>query len=178
MGFENKLKRAHKAAQSAPDPVPALLGKSPDLIMATVIDIFHKVGHTGGGPIFPAALVHELVPGSDLVAGFSVFDDRFCFANVWVERAGEQYDPGTAIIRLLNEGFADPVTLSKSPKGPRVDQGDNGNGNRSDNDEETAAAQDRDAEESFALYMDDPAAWWGRAPPEMVRIRKLLRVHK
>lgn len=139
----------------------SLLGKSPDLIMATVIDIFHKVGHTGGGPIFPAALVH-------------VFDDRFCFANVWVERAGVQYDPGTAFIRLLNEGFADPVTLSKSPKGQRVDQGDNGNGNRSDNDEETAAAQDRDAEESFALYRDDPAAWWARAPPEMVRIRKIL----
>lgn len=157
MGYKNKLKRDRKA--SAAVETPALLGKNPDLVMATVIDIFHKVGHTGGGSIYPAVLLHELVPGSELVKGFGIIDDRLCYSNVWVEHAGETYDPGTAILRVLNEVFTEPVSLSRSPVGPRVDEEDS----------------DSFIEKSIALYRADPGEWWARAPPGMTRIRKFLR---
>ena len=159
MGYKNKVKRDRKAA--AVVETPALLGKNPDLVMASVIDIFHKVGHTGGGSLYPAVLVHELLPGSELVQGFGIIDGRLRFSNVWVEFAGEKYDPGTAILRVLNEVFTEPVSLSRDPhRGlPRVDDTDS----------------DAFVETSIALYRSDPGEWWVRAPPGMTRIRKFLR---
>lgn len=163
MGFKTRERRARRAAEAAAaaEKPPALAGANPDLVMATVIDIFHKVGGLGGGALFPAVMMHELVPGSRLAAGFGVIAGRASFATVWVELGGERYDPGTAILRVLDESFAEEVALADAPAGPRVDGGD--------------PAQDARAAESLALYRSDPRAWWARAPPGMLRIRKFLR---
>lgn len=157
MGVKDRQKRARKAAAKAEETPPALLGQNPDLIMATIIDIFHKVGHRGSA-LWSSLLLHELLPGSELVDGYGIIDDRLSFFNIWVKFEGEDYDPGTAILRVLNASFTEPVVLASEPKGPRVDEEDDA-GNR----------------RSLAEYQEDPAKWWKQAPGGLSRIRKFLR---
>lgn len=157
MGVKDRAKRARKAAAAkTEEKPPALLGQNPDLVMATVIDVFHKVGELGCS-LWPSVLLHELVPGSALEDGFGVIDGRMCFYAVWVSSKGEEYDPGTAILRVLNESFTEPVALARDPVGPRVDD------------------DEAEHRKSLASYRQDPAEWWKRAPPGLSRIRKFLR---
>lgn len=160
MGYKQKLRNIRKNVEKAARKPAMLFGENPDLIMATVIDLFHKIGHNGGGALYSAILVHELVPGSDLVEGFGIIDDRVCYYNVWVESNGEKYDPSTAILRVLDEAFTDPVVLSDTPKGDRVDLSD--------------VESLKNNVESLKLYRESPEKWWAQVPPGFTRIRKFL----
>ena len=158
MGVKDRAKRARKAAAATETKPPALLGQNPDLVFATVVDVFHKVGELGCA-LWPAVLLHELVPSSEIEEGFGVIDARMCYRAIWVAYKGERYDPATAILRVLNETFTEPVELASDPVGPRVDD----------------LNADPETSKSLALYRGDPAEWWRRAPAGLTRIRKFLR---
>ena len=164
MGVKDRAKRARKAAAAAEAEAnpPALLGQNPDLVLATVVDVFHKVGELGCA-LWPSILLHELLPGSALEEGFGVIDARMCYRAIWVSFKGERYDPATAILRALNETFTEPVALALDPVGPRVDDQDDG------------GKAESETRQSLALYRVDPDEWWRRAPPGLTRIRKFLR---
>eukprot|EP00873_Tetraselmis_striata_P027110 jgi/Tetstr1/447374/TSEL_034811.t1 len=165
MGFKQKIRAQKKlktmaAADKAARTPPMLLGESPDLIMATLVDLFHKIGHNGGGALYSAILMHELVPGSDLVEGYGIIDDRMCFYNVWVEANGEKYDPSTAILRVLETTFTEPVVLSPAPRGDRVDLSDT----------DSLANNVK----SLQVYRQSPQKWWEQVPAGFARIRKFM----
>ena len=127
MGVKDRAKRAQGRGRRRTKP-PALLGQNPDLVFATVVDVFHKVGELGCA-LWPAVLLHELVPSSEIEEGFGVIDARMCYRAIWVAYKGERYDPATAIPASSTRRSPNPgslptpsarasTTLTPTPKRP------------------------------------------------------------
>jgi hypothetical protein len=158
MGYKQKLREAKRIASASSPGKPLLMDSSPEIIMSSIVDIFKKVGSSGGGPPLSSILMHELMPGSVLKDGYGVIDDKFCFYNVWVEVGENVYDPGTEVLKGINGKFDEKVTLGTEEKGTRID-------------DEVGA---KSAKISFDAYLRDPTEWWKNSPPGYLRIRKFV----
>ena len=158
MGYKQKIKEAKRIAKLSSPSKPALMECTPEIIMSSIVEIFKKVGSSGGGPPLSAVLMHELIPGSALRDGYGVIDDKFCFYNVWVEVGENVYDPGTEVLKVINGKFDEKVELGSEIRGTRID-------------DELGA---KSAKLSFDSYLLDPEDWWKKSPQGYLRIRKFV----
>lgn len=173
MGFKQKKKRQHKHV-----PQPAWARDAPNdealeqAALARVIHAFALMGGTGGGAVYPCIVLHELLPGSEIMDGFGVLKSRDdesvtgCFYTAWVRtRGGRDLDPGMGIMRALNPEFRDRVVLQTTPLGQRVDVTE-------PKDEEGIKTNVA----ALHCYHDDPAKWWeaGPAPAGMTRVKRYV----
>lgn len=179
MGFKQRKKRggACDVPQWATEAAKAGDSALEEAALARVVHAFALMGGTGGGAVYSCIVLHELLPGSEIVDGYGILRDRCegsevtgCYYTAWVKTAsGRDLDPAMAILRALNPEFRSTVSLSETPMGPRVDV--------------TEPSDERGVEtnkETLKSYREDPKRWWnnGLSPGGLGRVRNRVRSDK
>lgn len=151
MGAKTRKRMLRKAARV---PTPYVSARAAE---AAVVEVFERVGDSGGSPVYACVVLHEALPGSEICEGFLVLNEECCIPSVWVEADGEVLDPATAITRRLTPAFdaTDATRCARVPVGHLLPAPS----------EQWAAL--------LVRYAADPARWWREdAPRGLARVRK------